>query len=325
MKVLTTPRSYGKTDPEVFAMLRAAGLEVVRNETGGILDKEGMKALLADCDGVIVGVDPIDAEVIAAAPKLKAIAKYGVGVDNVNLEDATAYGVQICNVPDYGTNEVADQALALMMSLTRKSYMIGNMTKAGVWNYIEAVPVHRLSTRTVGLIGAGRIGTAFAERVKALGCKVIAFDAAYGQPGFHTADFIEYKGTVDEVLAQADILSLHCGLTPETKGMMNAAAFAKMKDGAYFINVARGGLVDEDALEAVLSSGKLAGAGIDVVCAEPLSKDSPLFKHENVVVTPHMGWYSEESAVELNRKCAEETVRFMKGEPVHYPVNHPKV
>ena len=177
----------------------------------------------------------------------------------------------------------------------------------------------------MGLIGAGRIGTAFAERVKALGCKVIAFDAAHGQPGFHTADFIEYKGTVDEVLAQADILSLHCGLTPETKGMMNAAAFAKMKDGAYFINVARGGLVDEDALEAALSSGKLAGAGIDVVCAEPLSKDSPLFKHENVVVTPHMGWYSEESAVELNRKCAEETVRFMKGEPVHYPVNHPKV
>ena len=98
-----------------------------------------------------------------------------------------------------------------------------------------------------------------------------------------------------------------------------------MKDGAYFINVARGGLVDEDALEAALSSGKLAGAGIDVVCAEPLSKDSPLFQHENVVVTPHMGWYSEESAVELNRKCAEETVRFMKGEPVHYPVNHPKV
>ena len=126
------------------------------------------------------------------------------------------------------------------------------------------------------------------------------------------------------MLAQADILSLHCGLSPETKGMMNDAAFGKMKEGAYFLNVARGGLVDEEALEKALSSGKLAGAGIDVVCAEPLSKDSPLFRHENVVVTPHMGWYSEESAVELNRKCAEETVRFLRGEPVHYPVNTPK-
>lgn len=266
----------------------------------------------------------MDKKIFEAIPTLKFVVRYGVGVDNVNLEDATEYGVQICNVPDYGTNEVADQALALMLSLTRKVHMIGNMTKAGVWNYIEAVPVHRLSTRTVGLIGAGRIGQAFAHRVHALGCKVIAYDAAYGKPGFSVPGFVEMKATMDEVLSQADILSLHCGLNPETKGMMNAAAFGKMKDGAYFINVARGGLVDEEALEAALSSGKLSGAGIDVVCTEPLSKDSPLFRHENVVVTPHMGWYSEESAVELNRKCAEETVRFLKGEPVHYPVNAPK-
>lgn len=266
----------------------------------------------------------MDKKIFEAIPALKFVVRYGVGVDNVNLEDATEYGVQICNVPDYGTNEVADQALALMLSLTRKVHMIGNMTKAGVWNYIEAVPVHRLSTRTVGLIGAGRIGQAFAHRVHALDCKVIAYDAAYGKPGFSVPGFVEMKATMDEVLSQADILSLHCGLNPETKGMMNAAAFGKMKDGAYFINVARGGLVDEEALEAALSSGKLSGAGIDVVCTEPLSKDSPLFRHENVVVTPHMGWYSEESAVELNRKCAEETVRFLKGEPVHYPVNTPK-
>ena len=126
---------------------------------------------------------------------------------------------------------------------------------------------------------------------------------------------------MDEVLAQADILSLHCALTEESRGMMNAAAFSKMKEGAFFINVARGGLVDEDALEGALSSGRLAGAGIDVVNAEPLSGESPLFRHENVVVTPHMGWYSEESAEELNRKCAEEVVRFLRGEAVRCPVN----
>lgn len=283
--------------------------------------------VIEQCQGAVCFLNQyarMDKKIFEAIPTLKFVVRYGVGVDNVNLDDATEYGVQICNVPDYGTNEVADQALALMLSLTRKTYLMGNLTRTGVWNYIESVPVHRLSTRTVGILGAGRIGTAFAQRVKALGCRVIAYDAAYGKSGFHTADFIEFKATRDEVLAEADILSLHCGLTPETRGMMDAAAFSKMKDGACFINVARGGLVDEDALEAALSSGRLAGAGIDVVCDEPLSKESPLFRHENVVVTPHMGWYSEESAVELNRKCAEETVRFLNGEPVHYPVNTPK-
>lgn len=280
--------------------------------------------VIEQCQGAVCFLNQyvrMDEKIFKAIPSLRMVVRYGVGVDNVNLADATRYGVQICNVPDYGTNEVADQALALMLSLTRKTYMIGNMTRAGVWNYIESVPVHRLSTRTVGILGVGRIGAAFARRVHTLGCRVVAYDVRYGESGRVFPDFIEFKPTMDEVLAQADILSLHCALTEESRGMMNAAAFSKMKEGAYFINVARGGLVDEDALEGALSSGRLAGAGIDVVNAEPLSGESPLFRHENVVVTPHMGWYSEESAEELNRKCAEEVVRFLRGEAVRCPVN----
>lgn len=280
--------------------------------------------VIEQCQGAVCFLNQyvrMDEKIFKAIPSLRMVVRYGVGVDNVNLADATRYGVQICNVPDYGTNEVADQALALMLSLTRKIYMIGNMTRAGVWNYIESVPVHRLSTRTVGILGVGRIGAAFARRVHTLGCRVVAYDVRYGESGRVFPDFIEFKPTMDEVLAQADILSLHCALTEESRGMMNAAAFSKMKEGAYFINVARGGLVDEDALEGALSSGRLAGAGIDVVNAEPLSGESPLFRHENVVVTPHMGWYSEESAEELNRKCAEEVVRFLRGEAVRCPVN----
>ena len=280
--------------------------------------------VIEQCQGAVCFLNQyvrMDEKIFKAIPSLRMVVRYGVGVDNVNLADATRYGVQICNVPDYGTNEVADQALALMLSLTRKTYMIGNMTRAGVWNYIESVPVHRLSTRTVGILGVGRIGAAFARRVHTLGCRVVAYDVRYGESGRVFPDFIEFKPTMDEVLAQADILSLHCALTEESRGMMNAAAFSKMKEGAYFINVARGGLVDEDALEGPLSSGRLAGAGIDVVNAEPLSGESPLFRHENVVVTPHMGWYSEESAEELNRKCAEEVVRFLRGEAVRCPVN----
>lgn len=280
--------------------------------------------VIEQCQGAVCFLNQyvrMDEKIFKAIPSLRMVVRYGVGVDNVNLADATRYGVQICNVPDYGTNEVADQALALMLSLTRKTYMIGNMTRAGIWNYIESVPVHRLSTRTVGILGVGRIGAAFARRVHTLGCRVVAYDVRYGESGRVFPDFIEFKPTMDEVLAQADILSLHCALTEESRGMMNAAAFSKMKEGAYFINVARGGLVDEDALEGALSSGRLAGAGIDVVNAEPLSGESPLFRHENVVVTPHMGWYSEESAEELNRKCAEEVVRFLRGEAVRCPVN----
>ena len=280
--------------------------------------------VIEQCQGAVCFLNQyvrMDEKIFKASPSLRMVVRYGVGVDNVNLADATRYGVQICNVPDYGTNEVADQALALMLSLTRKTYMIGNMTRAGVWNYIESVPVHRLSTRTVGILGVGRIGAAFARRVHTLGCRVVAYDVRYGESGRVFPDFIEFKPTMDEVLAQADILSLHCALTEESRGMMNAAAFSKMKEGAFFINVARGGLVDEDALEGALSSGRLAGAGIDVVNAEPLSGESPLFRHENVVVTPHMGWYSEESAEELNRKCAEEVVRFLRGEAVRCPVN----
>ena len=136
MKVLTTPRSYGKTDPEVFAMLRAAGLEVVRNETGGILDREGMKALLADCDGVIVGVDPIDAEVIAAAPKLKAIAKYGVGVDNIDLDAAKARDIKVSRTVGANAEAVADYAMALLLAVARKTVLIDRKCRQGDWKKI---------------------------------------------------------------------------------------------------------------------------------------------------------------------------------------------
>jgi len=278
------------------------------------------EAVIEQCQGAVCFLNQytrMDRKIFEAIPTLKCIVRYGVGVDNVNLDDATEYGVQVCNVPDYGTNEVADHALALMLALTRKIYTIGNMTKNGVWNYAEAIPVHRMASQTVGIIGIGRIGRSLAERVHAMGCRVIAYDTFYGT----VPDYVECKKTMDELLAEADIISLHCALTEQNKGMMNDEAFAKMKPGSYLINDARGGLVDEAALERALASGKLAGAGIDVVCAEPLGKDSPLFQHPNVIVTPHMGWYSEEAAEDLKRKCAEEAVRFLRGEPVRCPVN----
>ena len=301
------------------AVLASAGLEVKW------LHCMTQDEVIEQCQGAVCLINQyvkMDEKIFKAIPTLKMIARYGVGVDNVNLDDATRYGVQVCNVPDYGTREVADQALALMMGITRKIHMIANHTKQGDWNYIETIPVHRLSDCTVGILGVGRIGTAFAERVRALGCKIIGYDRNYHQEGRVFPDFVEFKETADEVLAQADILSVHSSLDASNREMMDAAAFSKMKDGSFFINVSRGGLVNEDALADALESGKLAGAAIDVVQKEPLGKESRLFQFENVIVTPHMAWYSEESAQELNRKVAEEALRFYKGEKVHYPVNH---
>ena len=280
--------------------------------------------IIEKCQGAVCFLNQyakMDEKIFANIPTLKFISRYGVGVDNVNLDDAAKYGVQIGNVPDYGTNEVADHAVSLMLALVRKTYMVANMTRAGLWNYAEIIPVHRLSARTVGIIGAGRIGVAFANRVRAFGCRIIAHDIRHGKEGFSSLDFVEYVKTVDEVLAEADILSLHCSLNEDNQKMMNAESFAKMKDGAFLINVARGGLVDEIALDAALASGRLAGAALDVAAVEPLSKESPLFRHKNLMVTPHMAWYSAESSIELKRKCAEEAVRFVRGEKIHYPVN----
>ncbi len=280
--------------------------------------------VIAQCQGAVCFLNqyaPMNEKVFRGVPSLKMIVRYGVGVDNVNLADATKYGIQVCNVPDYGMNEVADQALALMLGIVRKSYMLSNRVREGVWNYVESIPVHRLSTLTVGVVGTGRIGSQFAKRVKALGCKVIGFDTGYHSDGRTFPADIEFRETLDEVLAESDVISLHCSLSAENQGMMDAAAFAKMKDGSYFVNVSRGGLVNEKALNDALDSGKLAGAAIDVVAKEPLG-DSPLLRHPNMIVTPHAAWYSEEAAAELKHKCAEEAVRFLKGKPVHYPVNH---
>jgi D-3-phosphoglycerate dehydrogenase len=280
--------------------------------------------VVEQCQGAVCLLNqyaPMNERVFRGIPTLKMIARYGVGVDNVNLEDAAKYGIQVCNVPDYGMNEVADHALALMLAVVRKVWMMGNRTKEGVWDYTEAIPVRRLSTLTVGIIGMGRIGSAFAERVMALGCHVLAYDTRFRQPGFNFPEGTAFRETVEEVLAESDVLSLHCSLSEENRGMMNAKAFAAMKDGSYLINDSRGGLVDEDALDEALTSGKLAGAAIDVVTQEPPDLNRPLFRHPNLLVTPHMAWYSEEAALELNRKCAEEAVRFWKGEPVRYPVN----
>lgn len=258
---------------------------------------------------------PITDKVIRSLPKLSLVVRYGVGVNNVDLFSATRHGVQVCNVPDYGMNEVADQALAMMMALTRKVILNNNLVRQGVWDYSKSIPIFRHGTQTVGIVGVGRIGKQFAKRVNALGAKIIAFDLAKR----NVPDYIKMV-SFEELIKESDIISIHCP-ADNNINLFDADEFSKMKKTAYLINVSRGGIVNEEALNNALKNKVIAGAALDVTSIEPLDTNSPLLKHDNFIVSPHMAWYSEEAALELKRKVAEEAARFAKGEELHYPVN----
>ena len=265
---------------------------------------------------------PFTTRVFAALePDLKLIVRYGVGVDNIDLDAATQSRVQVCNVPDYGMHEVSDHALGLMLALVRKLAFITELTRSGDWDYRRSIPVRRLGSLTVGVVGVGRIGGLFARKASALGCRVIGTDPRYPDLVRQHPElaFVSFDG----LLAELDVISIHCPLTPETRNLFGADTLGRMKPTALLINTARGGIIDEAALADALARDAIGGAAIDTVALEPLAADTPLRRHANCLVTPHMAWYSEESAEELNRKVAEEAIRFAKGEAVRYPVNTP--
>ncbi len=315
-KIIITDCDHDHINEET-AVFKAAGIpfELVQCKTD-----DDLIALCQDAVAVCNQYAPFTEKALTNLPNLKMIVRYGVGVDNVDLEAATRCGVQVCNVPDYGTCEVADQALALFMDLTRKITKSDAQVKAGGWDYVAMTPITRLSCMTVGIIGLGRIGCTFAKLAHALGCRVIGTDIDLAYFNTQGLNFVEVV-TENQVLHQSDAISIHCGLNAGNAKFMNKAAFAKMKKGALLINVARGGLVNEDDLVEALQTGQLGGAGIDVTCKEPLPADSPLRTAPNILITPHIAWYSVQASSDLKRKCAEEAVRGALGQTPRCPVN----
>ncbi|MDR3121560.1 MAG: C-terminal binding protein [Clostridiales bacterium] len=284
---------------------------------------ETQDEVIEQCVGAAVLLNQyvrMDRYVFERLPTLKCVVRYGVGVDNVNLADASEFGVQVCNVPDYGVNEVADHALALMLALDRRVLEADAFVKSGRWDYTKIIPVYRHSEQTVGIVGVGRIGTAFAQRVRSLGCRLLGTDIEYGRPGRVFPDFVEFV-TLEELLRSSDVVSLHCSLTELSADLICDRTLALMKRSAYLVNVSRGGLVDEGALARALRSGAIAGAAADVLKKEPMGPGHAFLSIPNLILTPHMAWYSEQSAEEMKRKCAEEAVRFLRGERVRCPVN----
>ena len=281
------------------------------------------EALIAECkdaEALLVQYAPITRRVIEALTRCKVLVRYGVGVDSIDLNAAKEHGIIVSNVPDYGTHEVSDQALAMMLALTRKVAPASAYVKQGQWDFRLMSPIRRMQVQTLGLVGLGRIGLAMAHKSHAIGMKIIAADPAYANSAGKLPDYITIK-SLDEVLKESDVVSIHCPLSDATRNLIDEAKLRLMKPTAYLVNTARGSIVNEEALDKVLSEKKIAGAAMDVLSQEPAPASHPLFKHDNFLCTPHMAWHSEESAQELKRKVAEEARRVLRGEAPFYQVN----
>jgi D-3-phosphoglycerate dehydrogenase len=264
---------------------------------------------------------PITAEVLDALPDCRLVVRYGVGVDNVDVAAAAERGVWVANVPDYGTTEVADHALALALVLLRGIRPLSSSVRAGRWDYRVARPLRRLSTLRFGVVGCGAIGSVAGARAAAFGMDVVGVDVAEGRPA--PGGPIR-PVSLDELAATSDVVSLHVALTPATQHLVDAAFLAAAKPAAVLVNTARGALVDGAALLAALDAGRLAGAALDVMETEPPDDvGRRLAAHERVVVTPHTAWYSEESFVSLKTEVAREALRVLAGGPPRSPVNSP--
>jgi D-3-phosphoglycerate dehydrogenase / 2-oxoglutarate reductase len=276
---------------------------------------------LQTADALLVTVQEVSEETLAAMPACKIISRVGTGLDAIDLDAAARRGVYVTNVADYSVDEVSTHAVALLLAHARRLPEYWQLVRAGQWSSTAGGPIRRLRGLTLGVAGFGRIGEATAVKARGLGLKVIAFDA------FRPAADIAAAGAepVDwsTLLAESDFISLHLPLTPESHQIIDAAALAAMKPTAVLINTARGGLVDEEALSHAVRSGRIAGAALDVLTVEPPPADHPLLGDEHILVTPHAGWYSVEAGQDVVVRACEEVHRVLSGRPPVSPVNNP--
>jgi D-3-phosphoglycerate dehydrogenase len=309
MKVLVTPRSFGKTDPGAFEILREAGLEVVVNESGGILDREALSRLLADCDGVVLGVDMLDAETLAAAPKLRAVAKYGVGVDNIALDECERRGVKVSRTVGANSDAVADYTFALLLAAARRVTEIDAQCRRKDWSKITGTDV---CGKTLGLIGFGAIGKRVAARAAGFDMEVRVYDTVWDESG--SRDARARRASLEEIFTESDFISLHVPLTEETRGMIGKEQMKRMKPGVILINTARGGVIDESALLEALKNGTVRAAGIDAFEEEPPGNPE-WYGLKNLVMGAHSAASTDGATKNMGRMAAMNLVRDLGIEP----------
>lgn len=310
--VLNADFSSFTIEEEIFKSINGTIIQVKA------LEKEAIMEGLKDADVVMVQYTILDKEIIDSLENCKIILRYGIGLDNIDLDAAARNGIYVANVPDYGVIEVADHAMTLLLALARKLPVYSTVIKEGEWGFSKAVPIHRLEGRKLGLIGFGTIARKVAKRAQAFGLEVTAYDPYVDEKVMNEAG-VKKADSVSDISKSSDFVSLHVGLFDETRLMINNEFINNMKDGSFIINTARGPLVDFDALIPAIKSKKLGGAAIDVFMQEPLARDDELRTMEGLILTPHAAYYSEEALQALHILAAEEVVRVIKGElPRHF-------
>jgi len=296
--------------------LEKSGFDILRER--GPLPEERMLELVGDIDGMICGDDAITSEVIdKALPRLKIISKYGIGLDKIDVEHTEKRGLPLTFCPGVNHTTVAEHAIALMLALFRHLVEEANHTRAGRWVRLSG---HEIMGKTVGIVGLGRIGREVALRAKAFGLSLVAYDI-YWPEAFAQEHEVKRAGSISEVFAASDIVSLHTNLTPETEGMVNAESIGSMKDGVVIINCARGELVNSADMAAALESGKIGGYGTDVLDQEPPPADHPLLSAPNCIVTPHIGSRTYESVQRQAGMATRNLLNFFAGVPAEAQAN----
>ncbi|MCL6552606.1 MAG: phosphoglycerate dehydrogenase [Firmicutes bacterium] len=305
----------GRASDEPLRLLRDGGVDVVVYPKAGRLTEADLVPLVGDADAIIAGTEPITARVLAAAPRLRIVARRGVGLDSVDVAAATARGVVVTTTLGVNTEAVADHAMALLLATARRVAWLDRRMKAGQWDRAITIDVHG---KTLGVVGFGAIGRAVARRAAGFGLQVLAYDVA---PDEAAARALGVRlCSLDELLAQSDFVSVHVPLLPETRGLIGEATLARMKPGAILINTSRGPVVDEAALLRALQSGHLGGAGLDVFVEEP-PVDWTLVQLDHVVATPHVASHTRETLARMDRACAEAVLAVLRGERPAHVVN----
>ncbi|MFV9568695.1 phosphoglycerate dehydrogenase [Thermoanaerobacter mathranii] len=306
-KILITPRSFGKSSNLPFEMLKKYDYEIIKNESGQPYEESQLIDLIKDVDGIIVGLDKITSNVLRNAKKLKVITKYGVGVDNIDVDEAERMGIKITYTPDANKESVADLVFALMLGLSREIIKLDNIVRNNRWEKIIGNEIYK---KTIGIIGTGAIGRCVAKRATGFDMKILAYDK---YPNYEFANSIGMK-YVDKkaLLEESDFITLHLPLTEETYHFIDEEELKIMKDTAYIINTSRGGIINENALYNALKNKKIAGAALDVFEIEP-PIDSKLLELDNIILTPHCGASTKDATDRMGIMAVEGLISVLEG------------
>jgi D-3-phosphoglycerate dehydrogenase len=319
-KIVFTDYYYPDNNREIDILKKLGNVEIVdctKIIPGGIKDEDKVIEYAADADAIIVQFAKISRKVIENLKNCKIISRYAIGVDIIDLDAAREKGIVVANVPDYCIEEVSDTAIAHIFNCLRKVTLANNLLRQGEWAYVKIKPIHRFSSHVVGLVAFGHIARRVAEKLHPFGISLMAYDPYFKEQEKYP--WVKF-GSLEELLSQSDIVSVHAPLNKETHHLINRDRFALMKNGAIIVNTSRGGLIDEVALAEAIEAGKIASAGLDVLeyFDEEYSK-SVLTKYpDKVFITPHFGWYSEEAIRDLQSKTAMNVYEmFTNGKPLY--------